>query len=230
MTFAINAFGPGLSAASAPLSTLTNSRDEHAAAPDMLEISALNKLVVAVLDNADEYRRAIFGVEQLLDSLQHGLYNRVQAAEQLQSRVRALGAEPATSLSSLAAVFAARLNIQGTFAKDRPEDLLQDAARGEEALRLQFKKQLGVARLSLGSRECIRQAIMQISADRTAAVDKWDPFDVVSPRALLTPVVNLCTHAAHSDEGSSVSSAERPLAANKVLADRDSCPTIPTMT
>jgi hypothetical protein len=196
----------------------------------MVEISALNKLVVAVLDNADEYRRAIFGVEQLLDSLQHGLYNRVQAAEQLQARVRALGAEPATSLSTLAAVFAARLNIQGTFAKDRPEDLLQDAARGEAALRLLFKKQLSVARLSLGSRECVRQAITQISADRTTTADKWDPFEVVSPRALMTPVVNLCAHAAGSEEGSSVNTAERHLGANKILADRDSCPTIPTMT
>jgi uncharacterized protein (TIGR02284 family) len=211
MTFAIDAFVPGAAVASAPMSISSNSRDALAEPLPVSEIASLNKVVVAVLDNADEYRRAIFAVEQMLNSLQQGLYNRVQAAEHLQSRVRALGAQPATSLSSLAAVFAARLSTRGTLAKDRPEDLLHDVARGAVTLRTQFQKQLADTQLSTASRECIKQALAQVSADRHISTEKWDPFDVVTPRPLLAPVVNLRSHATMlAGEGSPAASMENP--------------------
>jgi hypothetical protein len=165
------------------------------------DVAALNQLVVAVLDNADEYRRAIFAIEQLLDSLQHGLYNRAQAAEQIQCQVRALGALPATTPSSLAAAFAARLTMRLPFAKDRHEDLLHDMTRGEATLRTQFEYHLAGARLSGSSRECVMAAFDKLTTARSTPSENRTTD--VTPRGLPSPIVALRAYSiAHGEESS----------------------------
>src|SRR5262245_29733138 len=82
------------------------------------DVRVVDRLIVATLDNSDEYRRAIFAIEQQLCSLQAQLAARTQSIEQMQRHVRSLGAEPAVARSSLASAFATVLNARVIYRKD----------------------------------------------------------------------------------------------------------------
>jgi hypothetical protein len=123
------------------------------------------------LDNLDEYRRAIFGLEELLDTLQCWLYNRVQALEQLQNHVRELGAQPRTTRSVLGAAFAAMLTAPRLLSPNQREDLMLDVDRGERAARALLNQSLKYVRLSFRTRDCISKTSEQLCFERCRPVD-----------------------------------------------------------
>jgi hypothetical protein len=130
------------------------------------EAHLINSIIESLLDNADEYRRAIFGLEQLLDTLQCRLYNRVHALEQLQAHVASLGSKPVTTRSTLGAAFASLLASAQLFSRTHQQDLMQDVDRGERTLKMLFKRCLADKRLSAAGRECVGRTIDQLSIDQ----------------------------------------------------------------
>jgi uncharacterized protein (TIGR02284 family) len=139
------------------------------------EIKAINGLIVSVLDNVDEYRRAIFALEQRLDTLQRGVYNRVQLVEQLQARVRTLGGQPATTRSTLAAALGTLLAVRTPFVKDHEQELMRDIERGEQSIKKQFQACLVNSRLSETARRYLGEAQQRIGSDWTKpAADGWN--------------------------------------------------------
>lgn len=150
------------------------------------EIRTLNGLIVGTLDNIDEYRRAIFALEQRLDTFQRGVYNRMQAVEHLQSRVRALGGQPATTRSTLAAAFAALLAVRHPFVKDHEKELIHDVERGTAALHRQFKACLGGSGLSETGRHYVDEAFERMAADRKS-VDSWNAHCNIATSSSLQP-------------------------------------------
>jgi hypothetical protein len=130
------------------------------------EAHLINSIIESLLDNADEYRRAIFGLEQLLDTLQCRLYNRVHALEQLQAHVASLGSKPVTTRSTLGAAFASLLASAQLFSRTHQQDLMQDVDRGERTLKMLLKRCLADKRLSTAGRECVTRTIDQLSIDQ----------------------------------------------------------------
>ncbi len=151
------------------------------------EARALNGLIVSVLDNVDECRRAVFALEQHAATLQRRLYKRAQAVEQLQTRVRELGAEPATTHSILAAAFATLLTLREPFTRNRQEDLLEDVERGEQALKAQFKHCLSSQSLSADGRACVNHALDCMLSERNRNNDGRAAQSVVRAPSPLPP-------------------------------------------
>jgi len=142
------------------------------------EAQLINSVIESLLDNADEYRRAVFGLEQLLDTLQGRLYARMQALEQLQAHVSSLGVKPVTTRSALGAAFASLLSAPQLFSRNHQQDLMQDVDRGERTLRMLFKRCLGDKRLSAASRDCVSKTIEQLS------IDQYRPAELRSSHGL----------------------------------------------
>jgi len=143
------------------------------------EARLINGIVESLLDNADEYRRAIFGLEQLLDTMQCRLYNRVQALEQLQAHVTSLGSKPVTTRSALGAAFASLLSSSHLFSRNHQQDLMQDIDRGERSLKMLFKQCLTDKRLSSAGRDCVSKAIDQLSVDQCRPAELWSSQSMV---------------------------------------------------
>jgi hypothetical protein len=129
------------------------------------EVHLINSIVESLLDNADEYRRAIFGLEQLLDTLQCRLYNRVHAIEQLQSHVASFGSKPVTTRSKLGAAFASLLSSPQLLPRNHQQDLMQDIDRGERTLKILFQRCLADKCTSAAGRERVVRTIDQLSID-----------------------------------------------------------------
>jgi len=155
--------------------------------PAASDTHTVNGLIVGLLDNIDEHRRAIFAVEQRLNRMQRQLYVRVQAVEQLQAYVRALGAQPATMRSTLGAAFAARLACQPRLASNERE-LMQDAERGELTLRRQMENCLSKGQLSESGRRCVVEVLKEIDSDVNKTSGKttsgWDPQQILAANTL----------------------------------------------
>jgi uncharacterized protein (TIGR02284 family) len=159
------------------------------------EVRALNGLIVSVLDNVDECRRAVFALEQQVAALQHRLHNRMQAVEQLQARVRELGGEPAATHSVLAAALANLLTVHQPYTRNRKEDLLQDVERGEQSLKVQFNHCLTTKPLSPVSRECVSSALHCVLSERNRKADGWSPQGIITAPNPLPPSLSASIQA-----------------------------------
>jgi uncharacterized protein (TIGR02284 family) len=162
------------------------------------EVRALNGLIVSVLDNVDECRRAVFALEQHVATLQRRLYSRMQAVEQLQSRVREMGAEPANTHSTLAEAFAMLLAIREPFTRNRKEDLLQDVERGEQALKVQFRHCLSAPSLSAATRDCVNNALDCVVSETNRKSDGWSSQYEASVPPLPLPPTLTASFEVHS--------------------------------
>jgi len=129
-------------------------KEEHSA----YDIRVLNGLIVSILDNVDEYRRAVFSIEQRLNLLQKRVYSRMLAVERLQRQVRSLGGVPATERSQLAAAFATILSNRALPAID-DDQVLRDAQRGEVVLQRQLEACLADCLVSTEARQATSSAL-----------------------------------------------------------------------
>ena len=143
------------------------------------EVRALNGLIVGILDNIDDFRRAIFAIEQHAAILQRRLHSRLQAVEQLQCRVRAIGGEPATTRSTLATAFARLLAAREPLARNHREEVLRDVDRGDEAVKRQFQHCLASERWFGHGKQCVHEVLEAIMADRLRNVESWSPHNAM---------------------------------------------------
>jgi hypothetical protein len=140
--------------------------------PTANEAKVLNALIVGLLDHIEEHRRAVFAVETRLGGMQRRLYDRVRAVVELQTYVRALGAEPATTRSPLADAVAARLACE-PYAKNNERELMEDIERSERNLRNQIDSYLSRGRLSESGRSCVHEVLNKMNGEKHKADGSW---------------------------------------------------------
>ena len=160
-------------------------KEEHSA----YDIRVLNGLIVSVLDNVDEYRRAIFSIEQRLNTLQRRVYSRMLAVERLQRVVRGLGGVPATERSKLAVAFAAILSNRALPVID-DDHVLRDAQRGEVALQRQFEACLANCLVSMEARQAAGSALESCTHETEPAQPGW-----VAPIAVCATSTSMTSEA-----------------------------------
>jgi uncharacterized protein (TIGR02284 family) len=161
-------------------------KEEHST----YDVRVLNGLIVSILDNVDEYRRAIFTIEQRLNTLQRRVYSRMVAVERLQRQVRGLGGQPASERSQLAAAFATILSNRALPVTD-DDHVLRDAQRGEAALQRQFEACLGNCLVSAEVRQTASAALECIT---NQTIDAPQP-GWVAPMSVCTTATPLSTEA-----------------------------------
>jgi hypothetical protein len=150
--------------------------------PTRDETHALNTLIVGLLDHIDEHRRAIFATEQRLNRMQQQLYSRVQAVERLQTYVRSLGVQPASTCSTLAAAIAAKLAAQPHL-KSNEQELIEDAERGERNLRRQIDECLARGAISEAGQRCISEVLTELNFETNKAAG-WNAQTLLSGKSL----------------------------------------------